>query len=104
MPTTAITTKNPDLEFLVGSRLSKHQQCALAGGKVGSTQGCVNRSVTGRSREIIIPLYPALVRSCLMYCVNCPNLGPSTSKVLEEAPWRVTKMTEVWSMCPVRTT
>lgn len=92
---------NLDLEVVVGSRVSKRQQCALAGGRVCSIQGCVDRSISGRSREMIMPLYVALFRSHLLYFVNCPGLGPSTRKMLEEAPWGVTNMTEVWSMSPV---
>lgn len=101
MPTTNKKI-NLDLKVVVGSRVSKHQQCALAGGKVCSIQGCVNRSISGRSREMIMPLYVALIRSHLLYFVNCPVLGPSTRKMLEEAPWGVTNMTEVWSMSLVK--
>jgi len=36
--------------------------CALAAQKACRPQGCINRSMASRSREVILPLYSALVR------------------------------------------
>jgi len=59
-----------DLEILVDEKLDMIQQCVLTGQKVNRILGCILSSVASRSREVILPLYSALVRSHLEYCVQ----------------------------------
>ena len=52
----------------VDERLNMCWRCALAAQKAYHILGCIKRIVTSRSREVILPLYSALVSPYLEYC------------------------------------
>lgn len=61
------SSKVKDLGVLVNKKLNMSEQCALAAKKASDIQGCVTQSAVSKSREVILPLYSALVKHMVLH-------------------------------------
>jgi len=91
-----------DLGVLVVDKLTMSQQCDLVAKKANDLLGCVKKNEASRLRETFLPLYSALVRPHLEYCVQFwPPQFKKDEELLNRVQWRATRMmAKLFSVVP----
>lgn len=64
------------LIVLVDERLNMNKQCVLRPQKINNILGCIKRSVTRKTRKVILPI----LHSCETQSGMCSGLRPSTKE------------------------
>ncbi|GAB0179229.1 mitochondrial enolase superfamily member 1 [Grus japonensis] len=72
-----------DLGVWIDEKLNMRRQCALATQEANCVMSCIKRAVTSTAREVILPLYSALVTPHLEYRIQL--WGPQLERVQRKA-------------------
>uniref|UniRef100_K7F000 Reverse transcriptase domain-containing protein n=1 Tax=Pelodiscus sinensis TaxID=13735 RepID=K7F000_PELSI len=88
-----VTEEEKDLGVLVDYRMTMSRHCDMAVKKANMILGYIRRGISSRDKEVLVPLYKALVRPHLEYCVQfwSPMFKQDEFK-LEQVQRRATRM------------
>ena len=87
------TVKEKDLGVTISADMKVSEQCGIAASKGNQILGLIRRNITYKGKKLIIPLYKAIVRPHLEYCIQAWR--PYCKKdidTLERIQRRATKM------------
>ena len=64
------TVKEKDLGVTISADMNVSEQCGIAASKGNQIIGLIRRNITYKGKKLIIPLYKAIVRPHLEYCIQ----------------------------------
>ena len=87
------TVKEKDLGVTMNADMKVSEQCRIAASKGNQVLGMIRRNITYKEKSLIIPLYKAIVRHHLEYCIQAwnPHLRKDVD-TLEKIQRRATKL------------
>ena len=65
----SITVKEKDLGVTMNANMKVSEQCRIAASKSNQVLGMIRRNITYKDKSLIVPLYKAIVRPQLEYCI-----------------------------------
>ena len=66
----SITVKEKDLGVTMNANMKVSEQCRIAASKCNQVLGKIRRNRTHKDKSLIVPLYKAIVRPHLKYCIQ----------------------------------
>ena len=64
------TVKEKDLGVTMNANMKVSEQCRIAASKGNQILGMIRRNITYKEKSLIIPLYKAIFRPHLEYCIQ----------------------------------
>ena len=64
------TVKEKDLGVSMNANMKVSEQCRIAASKGNQVLGMIRRNITYKEKSFIVPLYKAIVRPHLAYCIQ----------------------------------
>ena len=87
------TTQEKDLGVTFSAGMKVSEQCGIAASKGSQILGLIRRTITYKEKQLIVPLYKAIVRPHLEYCIQAWRLYRKKDiDKLERIQRRATKM------------
>ena len=89
----SITVKEKDLGVTMNANMKVSEQCRIVASKGNQVLGMIRRNITYKDKSLIVPLYKAIVRPHLEYCIQAwsPYLRKDID-MLEKIQRRATKL------------
>ena len=86
------TVKEKDLGVTMDANMKVSEHCRIAASKANQVLGMIRRNITYKDKSLIVPLYKAIVRPHLEYCIQAwsPYLRKDM-EMLEKIQRRATK-------------
>ena len=66
----SITVKEKYLGVTMNANMKVSEQCRIAASKGNQVRGMIRRNITYKEKSLIVPLYKAIVRPHLEYCIH----------------------------------
>ena len=87
------TVKEKDLGVTMNANMKVSEQCRIAASNGNQVLGMIRRNITYKEKSLIVPLYKAIVRPHLEYCIHAwnPHLRKDID-MLEKIQRRATKL------------
>ena len=87
------TVKEKDLGVKISADMNVSEQCGIAASKGNTILGLIRRNITYKEKRLIIPLYKAIVRPYLEYCIQAwRRYRKKDIETLEKMHRRTTKL------------
>ena len=67
------TVKEKDLGVTMNANMKVSEQCRIAASKGNQVLGMIRRNITYKDNSLIVPLYKAIVRLHIAYCIQAWN-------------------------------
>ena len=64
------TTQEKELGVTFNAGMKVSEQCGIAASKGNQILGLIRRTITYKEKQLIVPLYKAIVRPHLEYCIQ----------------------------------
>ena len=87
------TVKENDLRVTINANMKVSEQCRIAVSKGNQILGMIRRNITYKEKGLIVPLYKAIVRPHLEYCIQAwRSYLRKDIDMLEKVQRRTTKL------------
>ena len=87
------TVKEKDLGVSMNANMKVSEQCRIAASKGNQIIGMIRRNITYKENSLIVPLYKAIVRPHLEYCIQAWSPYPRKDiDMLDKIQRRATKL------------